>query len=454
MSTRTVTKRKRSSQHKPIDFPFSDTDVSQISADMNEPEWMTEKRMAALVCFKEMPLPTSRDEPWRRTDIRALPVDSFTLKPAEDVEIETAFLKPLAAKKHGSLLVVKPGHTSQLETSAELAEQGVIFCDWATAIKNHEAILKTHLSSVVSDDEGKFSALTAALVKDGVLLYVPRDVRLEQPLQAVIWPEGIDAAYFSRILIVLEEGASATFVHELASSTRPDGEVMHAGIVEIYVGKGADFTFVEVQNLGENAWNFSHERAKIEADGRLNWIFGGVGSRLTKNFSDIDLLGRGAEGRMSAFYFSTGEQHLDHDTQQNHLAPDTTSDLLFKGALLERSRSVWQGMIYVAPGAQNTDGYQANRNLLLSENARADSIPGLEILADDVRCTHGATVGQLETEPIFYLMSRGLPREEAERLVIDGFFAPVMERIPLERIREGFKAMIDKKLASDESSFA
>jgi Fe-S cluster assembly protein SufD len=150
---------------------------------------------------------------------------------------------------------------------------------------------------------------------------------------------------------------------------------------------------------------------------------------------------------MSGFYFTDGVQHLDHDTQQNHLAPHTTSDLLFKGALVGRSRSVWQGMIYVAPAAQKTDGYQANRNLILSPRARADSIPGLEILADDVRCTHGATVGQLDPEPIFYLMSRGLPRKEAERVVVDGFFDPVMQRIPFEGVRERFQRMIDEKMS-------
>jgi Fe-S cluster assembly protein SufD len=161
----------------------------------------------------------------------------------------------------------------------------------------------------------------------------------------------------------------------------------------------------------------------------------------------LDLVGPGAQGRMSGFYFADGLQHLDHDTQQNHLAEHTTSDLLYKGALLGKSRSVWQGMIYVAPGAQKTDGYQANRNLVLSKGARADSIPGLEILADDVRCTHGATVGQLEEEPIFYLMSRGLPRPEAQRLVVDGFFDPIMQRIPFEGVRERFKGMISQKMA-------
>jgi Fe-S cluster assembly protein SufD len=223
---------------------------------------------------------------------------------------------------------------------------------------------------------------------------------------------------------------------------------MHAGIVEIKVGNSASFKFVELQSWGKNVWNFSHERIRVERDGKLDWIFGAVGSRLTKNFSELDLAGEGAQGRMSGFYFTDGSQHLDHDTQQNHLAPHTTSDLLFKGALKGRSRSVWQGMIYVAPGAQKTDGYQANRNLVLDEGARADSIPGLEILADDVRCTHGATVGKLEKEPLFYLLSRGIPPGDAERLIVEGFFDPIMQRIPFEGVRERFQqAILDKMTA-------
>jgi Fe-S cluster assembly protein SufD len=193
-------------------------------------------------------------------------------------------------------------------------------------------------------------------------------------------------------------------------------------------------------------WNFTHERVRVGQDSKVDWIFAAVGSHLTKNFSEIDLDGAGSTGKMSGFYFTDGEQHLDHDTQQNHNAPHTTSDLLFKGALKEKSRSVWQGMIYVAPGAQKTDGYQANRNLVLSKSARADSIPGLEILADDVRCTHGATVGQMEEEHIFYLMSRGLPRREAEKLVVDGFFDPILQRIPFEGVRQRLKKAIEAKM--------
>ncbi|MEN6435688.1 MAG: SufD family Fe-S cluster assembly protein, partial [Anaerolineaceae bacterium] len=168
----------------------------------------------------------------------------------------------------------------------------------------------------------------------------------------------------------------------------------------------------------------------------------------TKNFSEITLHGQGSEGKMSGFYFTNNHQHLDHDTQQNHLAPNTTSDLLFKGALLDESRSVWQGMIYVAPEAIKTDGYQANRNLILSRNARADSIPGLEILADDVRCTHGATIGKIDPDLLFYLVSRGIPQKEAEKLIVEGFFDPIMERIPFEGVRNRFHTAIQKKMKS------
>jgi Fe-S cluster assembly protein SufD len=269
-------------------------------------------------------------------------------------------------------------------------------------------------------------------------------------LHSLLWAAGAGLAHFSHLIIWLEEGAALTYVHESASPTETSSDEanqsLHGGIVEIYVGAGANLRFVELQSLGRNVWNFTHERARVQDDGNMDWIFGAIGSRLTKNFSDLDLVGEGSTGRMSGFYFTDGNQHLDHDTQQNHLAPHTTSDLLFKGALKGHSRSVWQGMIYVAPGAQRTDGYQANRNLVLSENARADSIPGLEILADDVRCTHGATVGKIDPDLVFYLRSRGIPMDEAERLVVEGFFDPIMQRIPFEGVRARFQQAIEAKM--------
>lgn len=440
MSARTVTRTVRRSGV--VEFSFSEADVRAASERLGEPAWLAERRMQAWQAWQDTALPTTSDEPWRRTDLRSLPADRFALGPVEDRRPED-----FSAGEGESTLLVRPGHEPILQIDPALEGSGAIFTDWRTAVSRHADLLEQHLGSAVPDDEGKFSALAAALATDGVFVYVPKGAALQAPLRSMLWAPGGGRAVLSRVLIVVEEGAQATVLHETASPSDQE-QSLHAGIVEVLVGANAHLTLVEVQNWGDQVWNFTHERARLAQDAQLDWVFGSVGSRLTKNFSELTLDGRGAQGRWSGFYFADGKQHLDHDTQQNHLAPDTTSDLLFKGALVDRSRSVWQGMIYVAPGAQRTDGYQANRNLLLSKKARADSIPGLEIQADDVRCTHGATVSQLEEEPIFYLMSRGIPRARAERLVVEGFFESVLARLPLPSVQERFKGMIDMKLGA------
>ena len=449
MTPRTVERRARRRERPSVARPFdlNESDLESVIQRMAGPKWLAKRRHQAWASFQELAMPTLNDEPWRRTDIRMLPSPEVELRPADDAPVEPALLRPLAGDENAAQIVLRPGHAPVSEGLAGLAEQGVVFCDWATAESQHDAILKEYLGKVVPDDEGKFSALAAALSDQGILIFVPKGVHLAQPLHSVLWSPGSGLLSLSRVLVIVEDGAELTYVHEMASPTEPEGDSIHDGIIELWLGDGANLRFVEVQNWGKHVWNFAHERARVGRDSNLDWIFGSVGSKLTKTFTELDLVGQGSTGRMSGFYFVDGSQHLDQDTQQNHLAPHTTSDLLFKGALVDKARSVWQGMIYVAPGAQKTDGYQANRNLILSDSARADSIPGLEILADDVRCTHGATVGQLEEEPIFYLMSRGLPREEAERLVVDGFFAPIMQRIPFEDVRSRFEKMIDDKMS-------
>ena len=449
MSSRTVSRRKRvvRKQEAP-EFSFSREDVEGISQALGESDTLKAHRMAAWENFKSLPMPSTSDEAWRRTDIRGLDADRVKMQASAKTPVASELRQPLAAESHGALLVLRPGHAPELRAEDDLQEQGVVFTDWATAVREHAEILDRYMDTVVPAEDGKFAALAAAMSQEGVLLYVPAGIQLQQPLHSIFWAPGTEAAFFHRVLIVLERGASAMFFHETASPTENEGQTVHAGIVEISVAEEASLKFVEVQNLGGHVWNFTHERAKVAREGRLDWIFGAVGSQLTKTFSDLDLTGQGAEGRFSGLYFASERQHFDHDTQQNHLAPNTMSDLLYKGALVDQSRSVWQGMIYVAPEAQKTDGFQANRNLILSKKARADSIPGLEILADDVRCTHGATVGQLEELPIYYLMTRGFPREEAERMMIDGFFAPIMERIPFDGVRERFRGMIEAKLGN------
>ena len=356
-----------------------------------------------------------------------------------------SLLEPIADGAHGGEIVLLPGEV-RLQLSAALQEQGVVFTDLKTAESRYPELLEKALGKVVSPGDGKFAALAEGYAQTGIFLYVPKGVNIEEPLHSLFWGPGSKLAYISHILIYLEEGASVTYVHEAASPDEIGGQTLHAGAVEIYVGKAASLRFVELQSWGRHVWNFSHERVKLDRDGRIDWIFGSLGSHLTKNFLDLDLAGQGSEGRMSGFYFTDDSQHLDHDTQQNHLAPNTTSDLLFKGALLGKSRSVWQGMIYVAPGADKTDGYQSNRNLILNSNSRADSIPGLEINADDVRCTHGATVGKIDPDQVFYLLSRGIPQEEAEKLIVEGFFDPIMQRIPFEGVRNRFQNAIHTKM--------
>ncbi|NJL57357.1 SufD family Fe-S cluster assembly protein [bacterium] len=201
-----------------------------------------------------------------------------------------------------------------------------------------------------------------------------------------------------------------------------------------------------LQDWNRQTYEFSHQRARVERDGQLDWITGAMGGTLTKQFLEIEIDGKGANARMSGFFFADSDQLFDLDTQQNHNAPLTTSDLLFKGAARDTARTVWQGMIKSLPQMQKIDGFQACRNLVLSDEARMDGIPGLEIEADDVACSHAATFGTLEQEPIFYLMSRGIPRPEAELMVIEGFFDELLDRIPFENVRERLQAAIEAKI--------
>ncbi|MGA2502564.1 MAG: Fe-S cluster assembly protein SufD [Anaerolineales bacterium] len=440
---RVVITKSRRSEPPAKKFTFSSEMVptSGILANYHQKAWQT---------FNSLSLPVMTEEAWRRTNLRELPAESVYLPSSgaykDLADVPEELLKPLTADKHGGQVVLLPGG-EKLFLSTDLVKKGVIFSSLVTAERENPDLVVRLIGQTVRPEEGKFAALVGALGQNGVVLYIPKGVQVDQPLNSLLWGPGVNVAHLSHILIFVDEGASATYIHEAASPDE-NGPALHAGIVEIKINDNASLRFVELQSWGRHVWNFSHERISVGRNGKLDWIFGAIGSRLTKNFSELDLVGEGATGRMSGFYFTDGNQHLDHDTQQNHLAPHTTSDLLFKGALKGHSRSVWQGMIYVAVGAEKTDGYQANRNLILSPNARADSIPGLEILADDVRCTHGATVGKLEEEPLFYLKTRGIPDKEAERLLVEGFFDPIMQRIPFEGVRARFQQAIHEKTAS------
>jgi Fe-S cluster assembly protein SufD len=254
-----------------------------------------------------------------------------------------------------------------------------------------------------------------------------------------------DGSLFWRLLVVAEEGSRFSLIEEYASAS-PDLAAYSNAAVELFVEQGAKLEYVSLQNLSRGTWHFATHHARVERDAELDWVAGGFGSRKGKTRIQNDLAGQGATSRVTGAYFADGEQHLDYDTFQEHIAPHTTSDFAFKGALRDQATTVWRGMIRVEQEAQKTNAYQENRNLLLSKNAHADSIPGLEILANDVRCTHGATLGQVDREQLFYLMSRGLSRSEAERLIVRGFFQDVLDRIELEPVREALADALEARI--------
>jgi Fe-S cluster assembly protein SufD len=278
-----------------------------------------------------------------------------------------------------------------------------------------------------------------------LLVHVPKGVVLEQPLYVRVANPPDGGALFWRLLVVAEPGSRFSLIEDL-STPDPGLAGYSNAVVELFVGQEAKVEYVSLQNLARETWHFASHRARVGRDAELDWVAGGFGSKKGKVRIENDLAGQGATSRVTGAYFADGDQHLDYDTLQEHQAPNTTSDFAFKGALRDEATAVWRGMIRVEPEAQKTNAYQENRNLLLSPKAHADSIPGLEIQANDVRCTHGATVSQVDRDQLFYAMARGLTRSDAERLILRGFFQDVLDRIELEPVREALGEALEARI--------
>ena len=426
---------------------FSKTAVEQLSAYLGEPEWMLQKRLEAWAIFEQLPVPTTHEEAWRRTDLRRLRLESFSPSTngaaPKSVDLPDYLASQLTEDAAGGVLVQVNGNTQRYELSDALREQGVIFTDMQSAVRDHEDLVRKHfMTECVPATDGKFAALHGAFWRGGTFLYVPKWTKAVAPLHSALW--SADGGTFTHTLVVLDVGAEVVFVDEYGSQAA-EGMALHNGAIELIVGDGASLTYVSLQDFASNLWQFTHERARIGRDAKLDWVISVMGSRMTKSFQTVELDQPGGWARMSGLFFTSGHQHIDLDTQQNHNSADTVSDLLYKGALRDHSRSVWQGMIKALPDAQRIDGFQANRNLILDREARADSIPGLEIQANDVACTHASTIGKLQPEEIFYLQSRGIPATIAKQILVEGFFDPVMQRIPFEGVRQRIAERILEK---------
>jgi Fe-S cluster assembly protein SufD len=387
---------------------------------------------AAAERFEALPIPDTTEEAWRFTDLRGFDPASFSHVPVPGQGDETVTDVPqlLDLDVAGLATVTEAGIT------IERAPGGITFEPLDEA--------DSRLYSLVGWNE-KFAAHNAALWRHGLLVQVPKGLVLEQPLFVRIANAVPGAALFWRLLVVAEEGSEFTLVEEYASAS-PDLSGYSNAVAELFVEQAAKLQYVSVQNLSRETWHFASHHARVERDAELDWVAGGFGSKKGKVRIQNDLSGPGATSRVTGAYFADGDQHLDYDTFQEHVAPSTESDFAFKGALRETARAVWRGMIRVEPDAQKTNAYQENRNLLLSPDAHADSIPGLEIMANDVRCTHGATLGRVDRDQLFYLMARGLSRAEAERLIVRGFFQDVLDRIELVPVREALGAALEARI--------
>jgi Fe-S cluster assembly protein SufD len=384
-------------------------------------------RAEILERYAALPVPTTKDEHWRFTDLADFDPDAWTANGAADVASPPSLLE---------LDVAGVAHVGEGGVEIESAPDGIRF---EPLSDDHEL-----LYSLVGWDE-KFAAHNAAMWTYGLLVHVPRGVVLEKPLYVHIANSAEGGSLFWRLLIVAEPESRFTLIEEYTSAS-PDLEAYSNAAVEIVVHDAAKVEYVSVQNLSRGTWHFASHHARVERDAELDWVAGGFGSAKGKIRIQNDLAGPGATSRVTGAYFADGTQHLDYDTFQEHIAPSTTSDFAFKGALRDTARAVWRGMIRVEEGAQKTNAYQENRNLLLSKTAHADSIPGLEIMANDVRCTHGATLGQVDREQLFYLMARGLSRAEAERLIVRGFFQDVLDRVELEPVRDALASALESRI--------
>jgi Fe-S cluster assembly protein SufD len=377
-----------------------------------EPAWLEARRRRGAELTETLPLPDHKTKGWDFTDLSKLDLDSYT---AADAAVEVS------------------GGTGA--TVVSLAE----------AVESHAELVEAALGSLVSAED-PFVARNEAAWRDGVLVHVPRGVKLEEPVRIEVPVSESGTAISWRTLIVLEEGAEAE-VWEHWSSPDDEVDALLNSVVELSVGQAATLRYVNTQDLSEKTWIFASQRAQVERDGRLDWAALGFGSGNGKVRMDTKLAGQGSEARVTGGYAGGPGQHLDYDTTQEHAAPNTNSDLAFRGVLAKGSTAVWRGMIKVDPGAQQTDAFQESRNLLLSPEAHADAIPGLEILADDVRCTHAAAIAQVDKEQLFYLTSRGLDEAGAKTLVIEGFLESLVERLAEGPVRDEVSAALESRLS-------
>ena len=385
-------------------------------------------------------MPSPETEEWRYTDLSDFVLDFVPHTPGHGLGDSVPASEGLAASmvQHNSSVVMTT-------SGQDLDAKGVIFCDLDVAAEKYAELVDPHLHALVPTDRSRFAALHGAFRTGGTFLYVPPDVAVEMPLQTLTYLDADGGAVFPHTLLIAGRGAEVTFIDRYASPDLARG--LSDAIVEIIVGDGAHVRYASIQEWGSGVTHLGVQHTRVGRDADFRSLAVGFGASLARAEAEAVLAEPGGFSEMLGVFFADEQQHFDHRSVQDHAAPNCTSDLLYKGALRDESRAVYSGWVHVRPGAQKTNAMQTSRNIVLSEHAKADAIPNLEIEANDVRCGHAASVGPVEEETLFYLQSRGIPRDEAERLVVTGFFQEVLDRVQLEEVRQGAELAIQEELA-------
>jgi Fe-S cluster assembly protein SufD len=430
---------------------FSRELLAALVAGGDETSDLSVARCEAFERFEKTPWPTKEDEAWRRTDLSGLNLDSFTLAPAASQpvgDLPAAFRDFVGAEDH---LVLWGDTGLHRRPAAGSAEKGVLFMPLSEAIRNCPERVLPHLGKMVSPANGKFAGLSTAFWNRGLFIFVPKGVDAGVVLRGGYAPRLAEGqAAVTRTLIVAEPGSRLTYMEDYAAAgPAGEGDAVSVAGVEMVVGENAQVTYVNLQHHERSVNHFLFQNARLARDARLTTLAVALGGKLSRADYGSQLQGPGADARLYGLVFGEGDQRFTHHTRQEHQAPRTTSDLLFKAALMDRSRSIFTGMIRIEKEASKSEAYQASKNILLSGQSRANAIPMLEILTDDVKCGHGAAVGGLEEDQLFYLMSRGLDRREAERAMVEGFFEDVLQRAPVPALHERLRSAIDEKLSQD-----
>ena len=413
--------------------------VDNISSAHDEPAWLRKRRLDAWRAYEAMDFPAESDEEWRRTDVRSIVFNG--VRPYTDAAssgelptaVQTAVRDTAALAGH---LVQRDSHVVRMELRDDLRAKGVILTDLHTAAREHPELIEKFLSDAVHPDEWKYIALNAAMWSGGCFLYVPKGIVIDAPIQLSFEVSAGGLALFPHTIVVAERESEVTFIDEVTS---PDGadKTFVSGAVEIFAGDNAKVSCYSINRWGNNVYNFNTVRARLGRDTQFLCMAAGIGSKLTKMRIDTEMPESGAEAKLLGVTFGDGEQHFDYNTLQNHFGKHTISDLQFKSAMTDSSSIVWYGITRINPTAGGSEANQTSRNMLLSEHAKAAPIPILEIEAWDVtKCSHGATAGPVDENELFYLESRAIPKEIAEHMLVEGFFADVIDRIPDANLRD------------------